>query len=175
MIARYEHLAQKFNSIERVTLIDFRILQLLCHSISISSVQIFKVVKKSGFLATLINLLFRLPNANIVHNLIEKVIVHIFKSEKSIYEYYKEHLFHELDIIKMTTVGVINEEFKVLQKKGYLRHLVRIIKIYSQIETNNINITNNISKHRELWPIVINRILSPYEALTHKELGSYTN
>lgn len=47
---------------------------------------------------------------NILHVLIEKSFLHIFISERKIYQQYKKHLFCEIDIID-ATAGYFMKQF----------------------------------------------------------------
>ena len=80
----------------------YRLLEILCHCISISSLKIFDCIKKANFFGCLINLMFKHENNNILHMLIEKSFLHVFISDRKIYLDYKKHLFCEIDVIEIT-------------------------------------------------------------------------
>ena len=42
-----------------------------------------------------------------------------------------------MNIIKKTVSGIVGEKFEVLKAKPFFGHLMRIIKIYSNIQTTN--------------------------------------
>jgi hypothetical protein len=72
--------------------------------------------------------------------LIEKSFLHVFISERKIYEQYKKHLFCEIDIIDLTANRVLGQYedskvFETLKRKTYFGHFMRILKIYSGIQT----------------------------------------
>lgn len=105
----------KIMKAEKFTLYEYKLLEMLCHCISISSENLLQAIKETQFFANLITLLFKHPNSNILHMLIEKSFLHVFISERKIYEKYKKHLFCEIDIIDLTAGRVLreNEEGKV--------------------------------------------------------------
>jgi hypothetical protein len=76
-----------------ITLYEYKLLEVLCHCISISSEELFKTIKDTKFFSCLITLLFKHEENNILHMLIEKSFLHVFISERKIYDQYKKHLF----------------------------------------------------------------------------------
>ena len=78
-----------------------------------------------------------------------------------------------MNIIKSTVSSVIGEKFEVLKSKPYFGHLMRIIKIYSNIQTTNEHIIHAIRENSDLWARVAKEIIKPYEDVSSKELGSY--
>ena len=107
---------------------------------ALSSLAIFNTLKESHFYQTLIDLFFKHENCSILHKLIERSFLHIFEASKKIYDVYKRHLFCEVSIIELTGKRVIDtfssqDSFKVMKRKGYFGLLIRIIKIYSGIQT----------------------------------------
>lgn len=158
----------------------YRLLEILCHCISISSGKILESIKKSKFFGCLIELMFRHENNNILHMLIEKSFLHIFISDRRIYQEYKKHLFCELDVIEMTAGAFermfsIDKIFQEGRKKPYFGHFIRILKIYSGIQTTQESIVEVIKTKSELWNKIIKHLINPYEALNEKKLGSYDN
>ena len=115
----------------------FKILEVLCHSISLSSNLLMATIKKNKFFESLLDMLFKHEECNIAHTLIERAFLHIFVSEKMYYEEHKLYLFCEMNIIKRTVSGIVGEKFEVLKSKPFFGHLMRIIKIYSNIQTTN--------------------------------------
>lgn len=57
--------------------------------------------------------------------------------------------------------------------EGYFAYLMRIIKIYSKIQTNDEEVNKSIQDRSAIWEDFSNNILKPYEALCFKDLGSY--
>lgn len=78
-----------------------------------------------------------------------------------------------MNIIKRTVSGIVGEKFEVLKSKPFFGHLMRIIKIYSNIQTTNDNIIHSIRDNSELWGRVAKEIIKPYEEICSKDLGSY--
>lgn len=81
--------------------------------------------------------------------LIEKSFLHVFISERKIYDKYKKHLFCEVDIIQLTAGKVISlyedtKIFEILRTKKYFGHFMRILKIYSGIQTTEQVIIDSI-------------------------------
>ncbi len=153
---------------------------MLCHCISISSEEIFQIIKETRFFANLITLLFKHEHNNILHMLIEKSFLHVFISERKIYERYKRHLFCEIDIIELTAgrvMAVYDEAkvFEVLRRKMYFGHFMRILKIYSGIQTTEEGIINAIKAKTDVWNKVSSCLIKPYETICFKELGTYEN
>jgi hypothetical protein len=110
--------------------------------------------------------------------LIEKSFLHVFISERKVYEQYKRHLFCEIDIIELTANRVLSqyEEGKIfegLKKKKCFGHFMRILKIYSGIQTTEEAIINAIKSKTEVWNKISTHLIKPYEAISFKELGSY--
>lgn len=94
-------------------------------------------------------LLFTHEKNNILHMLIEKSFLHLFISDRKIYGLYKKHLFCELDIIDCTAGAFMKmfsteQMFKKALKKPYFGHFMRILKIYSGIQTLDEDIINAI-------------------------------
>lgn len=162
--------AERLRNAQCFSLQMFKKLELLCHCISLNSPSVFAAVRKVNFFGLLLDLMYKFPDANIMHNLIEKTLLHIFSNEKSLYENYKQHLFCEIDIIGRTANVVINREKRFL---GYYGHLMRIIKIYSSIQTINESIIQTIKNYTELWKEVANNVMKPYDESCSKDLGSY--
>lgn len=52
---------------------------------------------------------------------------------------------------------------------------MRIIKIYSKIQTNDEEINKSIVDSASIWQSFSTFILQPFEALCFKDLGSYDN
>lgn len=169
-------LTQRFEQVaERVRLLPFSLqsykkLELLCHCISLNSPNLLAVVKKTGFFGLLLDLMYKFPNANIMHNLIEKTFLHVFSNDKSLYLNYLEHLFCEVDVIGRTANVAIKAEMRAM---GFYGHLIRVIKIYSGIQTTNDNIIRTIKAYGELWTKVAVGVLKPYDDCCSKDLGSY--
>ena len=132
-----------------ITLYYYRLLQVLCHCISISSLKIFQCIRKTKFFTCLVKLLFTHEKNNILHMLIEKSFLHLFISDRKIYNQYKKHLFCEIDIIDCTAGTFIkmfssDQMFQQAKKKPYFGHFMRILKIYSGIQTLDEEIVNAI-------------------------------
>lgn len=76
--------------------------------------------------------------------------MHIFTTEKNIYERYKEYLFCEISIIDLTAKRVLEafpegDALERVRAKGYFGNLMKIIKIYSSISTTNLQIREAIT------------------------------
>jgi hypothetical protein len=69
----------------KIDLYHYKLLEVLCHCISISSIRILKQICEMKFFGNLISLLFKHENCNILHMLIEKSFYHVFISERKIY------------------------------------------------------------------------------------------
>jgi hypothetical protein len=121
----------------RIGLISYKTLELLCHSVSLSSKNILSTIKRTKYLEMLLDLLFRHENSNITHTLIERTFLHLFVNEKKFYEEYKYYIFCGMNIIAKTAGRIVNEKFQQVRSKGYFGHLMRIIKIYSTIQTTD--------------------------------------
>jgi hypothetical protein len=50
---------------------------------------------------------------------------------------------------------------------------MRILKIYSGIQTTEEAIINAIKSKTEVWNKISAHLIKPYEAISFKELGSY--
>lgn len=77
----------------QMSLYSFRLLEVFCHSTSLVSFRIFEKVKECRFYEKLIELLFKNENCSILHMLIERAFLHVFVTEKHIYDLYKKYLF----------------------------------------------------------------------------------
>jgi hypothetical protein len=146
--------------------------------ISISSQKVLSSVKETKFFECLIALLFRFPECNILHMLIEKSFLHIFISDRAIYEQYKKYLFCEMDIIEITANKFLSmfpgeKEQSSAKKKGYFGHFMRILKIYSGIQTTDEEIVAAIKSKGETWNKISKMLIKPYETVCYKDLGSY--
>lgn len=53
-----------------ITLYEYKLLEILCHCISISSEELFKAIRDTKFFACLINLMFKHEQNNILHMLV---------------------------------------------------------------------------------------------------------
>ena len=73
-------------NVPRIDLYHYRLLEVLCHCISIASMRIFKAICDCGFFAGLVELLFKHAQNSVLHMLIEKSFYHVFISERKIYE-----------------------------------------------------------------------------------------
>lgn len=61
------------------------------------------------------------------------------------------------------------------RKKGYFGHFMRILKIYSGIQTTDEQIVAAIKSKGETWNKISKMLIKPYEAVCYKDLGSYTD
>jgi hypothetical protein len=83
-------------------------------------------------------------------------------------------LFCELDIIGKTANLIVDKDTnKELKRMGFYGHLMKIIKIYSSIQTINENIIQTIKNYKLLWTKVAIDIIKPYDECCLKDLGSY--
>ena len=114
--------------------------------------------------------MFKHEQNNILHMLIEKSFLHVFISDRKIYLEYKKHLFCEIDVIEITAgafekmLGAENM-FNEGRKKPYFGHFMRILKIYSGIQTVEESIVGVIKTKSELWNKVVKNLITPYEAV----------
>lgn len=91
--------------------------------------------------------------------MVEKVFYQMFNSERSVFEEYKKYLFCQANLIEIT-VGNYLAKIKDLGQfkaninslhEGYFAYLMRIIKIYSKIQTNDDEINKSIQERSALW------------------------
>jgi hypothetical protein len=61
------------------------------------------------------------------------------------------------------------------RRRGYFGHLMKIMKIYSGIQTTDDDIINSIKSKSDIWNKISRLILKPYEAIANKELSTYEN
>jgi hypothetical protein len=156
MVNFFQGAMEKIMNASSVTLYHYKLLEVLCHCISISSMKIFKKMCDIKFFSCLIHLLFSHEHNNILHMLIEKSFYHIFISERKIYEDYKKHLFCDLDIIDITVSRVLkmfpeDKFYEHIKKKAYFGHFMRILKIYSGIQPVDEKIINSIKAKTIVW------------------------
>lgn len=171
---------ERITSSAKMDLYHYRLLEVLCHCISIASTRIFKRICEVRFFGALIDLIFKHENCNILHMLVEKSFYHVFISERKIYEEYKKHLFCELDIIDLTANRILRlfpeQNFLALaSKKPYFGHFMRILRIYSGIKPTEDSIIDAIKAKTSIWNKVSELLIKPYESISFKELGSYDN
>ena len=67
------------------------------------------------------------------------------------------------------------ECFKKLKKKGFFGIFIKIIKIYSTIQTTDNEIRNAISEKKETWNKIHKYLIKPYENIVKEELGTLNN
>jgi len=102
MESSFKNFLDQVRKEKTISLYSFNVLEVLCHCITLSSNKILIKVKESDLFPTLIELMFRNEQNNILHKLIERTLSHIFITDKNIYEKYKEYLFIEISIIDLT-------------------------------------------------------------------------
>ena len=90
-----------------MTLYYYKLLEVLCHGITLSSHRVLDKIKEAQLYSILIELLFKHENCNILHKLIERAFLHIFVTEKKIYDHYKKYLFCEISIIDLTVTKIL--------------------------------------------------------------------
>jgi|LakMenEpi03Aug12_release.lakeMendotaPanAssembly.Ray.scaffolds.fasta_scaffold3018767_2 hypothetical protein len=61
------------------------------------------------------------------------------------------------------------------RRKPFFGHLMKIMKIYSGIQTTDDDIINSIKNKSDIWNKISRLILKPYEAISMKELSTYDN
>lgn len=140
-----------------------------------------ETVKRVKYIELLISLLFKLPSLSIVHKMVEKVFFLVFNSDKGVFEEYRKYLFCQANLIEITVgnyVGRIGDlhQFRLAistSHEGFFAYLMRIVKIYSKIQTNDDEINKSIMARSALWEQFSAFVLQPYEALCFKDLGSY--
>ena len=180
LLAFFPQAVERIMACSRIDLYHYKLLEVLCHCISISSLKILRRICEAKFFGCLIALLFKHEHNNILHMLIEKSFYHVFISERKIYEDYKRHLFCELDIIDATVTRVLRlfKEDGFLEQakaKPYFGHFMRILKIYSGIQPTDERIIAAIKAKTHTWNKISELLIKPYEAICFKELGSYEN
>lgn len=58
-------------------------------------------------------------------------------------------------------------------KPGWFSYIMKIIKVYSKIQTNDEEINSAIIQRATLWEKFSSLLMRPYEAICFKDLGSY--
>lgn len=91
--------------------------------------------------------------------LIERTFLHLFVNEKRFYDEYKHYSFCGMNIIARTAGRIAGEKFQQLKSRGYFGHLMRIIKIYSSIQTTNEAIIKVIRDNSDLWAKVTKEVI----------------
>ncbi len=61
----------------------------------------------------------------------------------------------------------------LFRRKAFFGHLMKLMKIYSGIQTTDEDIINAIKIKSDIWNKISRLILKPYEAINIKELGTY--
>ena len=61
------------------------------------------------------------------------------------------------------------------KKKPYFGHFMRILKIYSGIQTSEADIVEIIKTKSDLWNKIVKYLITPYENINEKKLGTYEN
>jgi hypothetical protein len=97
----------------------------------------------------------------------------------------KNYIFCEAKIIDITAGRYLSnfpndEQIAVsmgttYRRKGFFGHLMKIMKIYSGIQTTDDDIINSIKSKSDIWNKISRLILKPYEAISMKELSTYEN
>lgn len=64
--------------VQKLGLLHYKVLELLCHSVSLSSMMVLQAIKRAKYLEMLLELLFKHENCNIAHTLIERTYLHLF-------------------------------------------------------------------------------------------------
>ena len=59
------------------------------------------------------------------------------------------------------------------KKKAYFGHFMRILKIYSGIQTEDQAIIQAIRSKSELWNKISKHLIMPFESIYEKKLGTY--
>jgi len=59
------------------------------------------------------------------------------------------------------------------RRKGFFGYLMKIMKIYSGIQTTDDDIINAIKGKSEIWNKISRLILKPYESIAMKELSTH--
>lgn len=63
--------------------------------------------------------------------------------------------------------------FEEGKKKSYFGHFMRILKIYSGIQTEDQGIIQAIRSKSELWTKISKHLIVPFENIYEKKLGTY--
>lgn len=82
----FERFTSVLDHASKINLVQYKTLELLCHSVSLSSNSILSAIKRTKYLELLLELLFRHENSNITHMLIERTFLHLFVNEKKFYD-----------------------------------------------------------------------------------------
>ena len=90
---KFSPLFQKVQKAPQLTLYHFKLIELLCHCMTLSSYRMLNVIKQSELFPEMINLMFKNPNCNIYHTLVERAIKHIIETDKKIFNLYRRYLF----------------------------------------------------------------------------------
>lgn len=114
MNENFQHLLNIAKNSPKMTLFSYKLLEVLCHCMTLSSKKMFQRIKEAALYPTLIELLFKHEHCNILHKLIERAFLHIFVTDKKIYELYKYYLFCEISIIDLT----VNKILSIDPEKG---------------------------------------------------------
>lgn len=178
MIQLFGRGLDKVMAAPKMDIYHYRLLEVLCHCISISSTGVLTRICEVRFFGNLIELMFKHEECNILHMLIEKSFYHVFISERKIYEEYKRHLFCDIDIIECTANRMLrlfsHDHFlKHASKKSYFGHFMRILRIYSGIKPTDQRIIEAIKSKTSIWSKISELLIKPYEEVTFKELGTY--
>lgn len=105
--------------------------------------------------------------------LIERTFLHLFVNEKKFYDDYKHYCFCGMNIIARTAGRISHDKFQQLKGKGFFGHLMRIIKIYSSIQTTDEQIIRVIRENSDLWAKVTKEVIKLHEEISFKALGTY--
>lgn len=97
------------------------------------------------------------------------------------FEEYRKYLFCQANLIEITVGSYIARiadlsQFRLAissSHEGFFAYLMRIVKIYSKIQTNDDEINKSIMARSALWEQFSAFVLQPFEALCFKDLGTY--
>lgn len=56
---------------------------------------------------------------------------------------------------------------------GWFGYLMKIVKVYSKIQTDDQEINNAIIQRSDLWEKFSTTLMKPYDAISFKDLGAY--
>ena len=176
----YGKLFSKVKNSNKITLYQYKLTEVLCHCMTLSSQQMMTVIKESELFPVMIDIMFRDGNCNIFHNLLERAIRHIIVTDKKIFDKYRRYLFCEISIMDLTIRRLSemfpnDENLLQVRKTPYFGILMSIVKVYSTITTSDTLIRDTITSKSKIWNRASKTFIKPFEALIGPKLGEYQN
>jgi hypothetical protein len=149
----------------RLTNYHSRLIEIFMPAIELSSFKISQIVRDSKFLENLLSLMFKWPNLSIVHKQVERAFCAVFCSERRVCEVYRKYLFCEASIIEKTAGECLNRVESIGDqslKLGWFSYLMKIVKVYSKIQTNDEEVNEAIMQRAVLWEKFSSCLMRPY-------------